>query len=506
MDLKAFKSGTDIRGFAADGFENEELFLSDSVVKSIAASFADRLSESTGKTASELKISVGHDSRVSAQRIKTAVITALSSKGVNVIDCSLASTPAMFMSVLGLKCDGAIQITASHHPWERNGLKFFTPSGGLEGEDISDLLIRAESQNSDEFKADLSKVTVTDYMSAYASDLRELIKKGVGSEDYEKPLKGFKIIVDAGNGVGGFYAENVLKPLGADTEGSCYLEPDGMFPNHIPNPENPTAMKSVTEATLRSHADLGIIFDTDVDRAGCVDKNGDEINRNSLIALASAIALSGSTGGVIVTDSVTSDGLKEFIESIGGEHYRFKRGYKNVINKQIELNNSGKYCPLAIETSGHAAFKENYYLDDGAYLMTKIVIFMAKNGGVEAIQKILSSLKQPVESVELRFGIKCADFKAYGESVLKELEAWAQKQPGLTVAPDNRDGIRVSADKEHGDGWFLLRLSVHDPVMPYNAESNSEGGVKKITETFYSFISKMESLDNTSVKDYLNIK
>ena len=180
MDWKAFKSGTDIRGFAADGFENEELFLSDSVVKSIAASFADRLSESTGKTTSELKISVGHDSRVSAQRIKTAVITALSSKGVNVIDCSLASTPAMFMSVLGLKCDGAIQITASHHPWERNGLKFFTPSGGLEGEDISDLLIRAESQNPDEFKADLSKVTVTDYMSVYASDLRELIKKGVG--------------------------------------------------------------------------------------------------------------------------------------------------------------------------------------------------------------------------------------------------------------------------------------------------------------------------------------
>ena len=295
-----------------------------------------------------------------------------------------------------------------------------------------------------------------------------------------------------------------MKPLGADTDGSCYLEPDGMFPNHIPNPENPTAMKSVTEATLKSGADLGIIFDTDVDRAGCVDKNGDEINRNSLIALASAIALSGSTGGVIVTDSVTSDGLKEFIESIGGEHYRFKRGYKNVINKQIELNNSGKYCPLAIETSGHAAFKENYYLDDGAYLMTKIVIFMAKNGGVEAIQKILSSLRQPVEAVELRFGITSADFRAYGESVLKELEVWAQKQPGLTVAPDNRDGIRVSADKDCGNGWFLLRLSVHDPVMPYNAESNSAGGAKKITETFYSFISKMDSLDKSAVEEYLN--
>lgn len=501
MSYKALKSGTDIRGFAADGFESEPLFLSDERVKKITLSFADLLCERTGKKYEELKISVGHDSRVSAERIKSAVITALTTKGVSVFDCALASTPAMFMSVLDLKCDGSVQITASHHPWERNGLKFFTPEGGLEGEDISVILEKAENQ-SDDFCADLTKVTPVDYMTDYAASLRKMIKDGVNAEDYEKPLKGFKIIVDAGNGVGGFYAADVLAPLGADVEGSQFLEPDGMFPNHIPNPENATAMASVCEATVKAQADLGIIFDTDVDRAGCVDRNGEEINRNSLVALASAIALDGQKG-VIVTDSVTSDGLREFIESLGGEHYRFKRGYKNVINKQIELNKAGKFCPLAMETSGHAAFKENYYLDDGAYLMTKIVIYMAKNGGVESIQKILSTLKQPKEAAELRFNIKCEDFKSYGAKVLDELVEYFSGKDGWKIADDNRDGIRVSADKENGDGWFLLRQSVHDPVMPYNVESNSEGGAKKITAAFYEFIKNKELLDLSAIENYL---
>lgn len=118
----------------------------------------------------------------------------------------------------------------------------------------------------------------------------------------------------AGNGAGGFYASQVLKPLGADVSGSQFLEPDGRFPNHIPNPENEDAMASVCSAVLEAKADLGIIFDTDVDRAGCVDAAGREINRNRLVALASAIVLEQYPGGTVVTDSITSDGLKVFIE------------------------------------------------------------------------------------------------------------------------------------------------------------------------------------------------
>lgn len=503
MSYKEFKSGTDIRGFGAEQFENEKLYLSDEMVKATALAFADWLKEKTGKTYAELTVSVGRDSRVSGPRIKKAVADCLTGLGVNVLDCGLASTPAMFMSTLDLKCDGAVQITASHHPWERNGLKFFTPESGLDGDDIAVLLAAAEKADILEIKADASKLTEVDYMTTYAEHLRDMIKKGVNAENYEKPLAGFKIIVDAGNGVGGFYAADVLEPLGADITGSQFLEPDGMFPNHIPNPENAQAMESISAATVNSKADLGIIFDTDVDRAGCVDRDGEEINRNRLVALASYIAMEGKSGGVIVTDSVTSDGLKEYIEALGGEHYRYKRGYRNVINKQIELNNEGRFCPLAMETSGHAAFKENYYLDDGAYLMTKIVILLARDKSGNAIQNILAPLKMPVEAKELRFNIQLDDFRPYGEKVIEELEKYFEGRDGWKIADDNREGMRISADKNNGNGWLLLRLSVHDPVMPFNIESNEQGGAMKIAKEFYEFIKNYSDLDITPIENYI---
>lgn len=166
-------------------------------------------------------------------------------------------------------------------------------------------------------------------MKDYAKRLRDMICKEVNAADYNKPLKGFHIVVDAGNGAGGFYAKDVLRPLGADTSGSQFLEPDGMFPNHVPNPEDEAAMQSVCRAVMNAKADLGVIFDTDVDRGGAVGADGREINRNRLVAIASAIALEGNGGGTVVTDSITSSGLKEFIENtLGGVHCRFKRGYK----------------------------------------------------------------------------------------------------------------------------------------------------------------------------------
>lgn len=323
------------------------------------------------------------------------------------------------------------------------------------------------------------------------------IKEEVNAEDYDHPLKGFKIVVDAGNGAGGFYADKVLSVLGADTTGSRYLEPDGMFPNHIPNPEDATAMASICEAVKEANADLGVIFDTDVDRGGAVDSKGNEINRNRLVAVAAAIALEGNEGGTVVTDSITSSGLKEFIENtLGGQHYRYRRGYKNVIDKALELNAQGINCPLAIETSGHAAMKENYFLDDGAYLCTKIIIKAAqlRKEGKE-LDELTAALKEPVESKEVRFKILESDFRACGEKIINDLTAYAMAQNGWNVANDNREGIRVSFDKDNGDGWFLLRLSVHDPIMPLNIESDSVGGVDIIYNKLNEFLKTTSGLE-----------
>ena len=262
-----------------------------------------------------------------------------------------------------------------------------------------------------------------------------------------------------------------------------------MFPNHIPNPEDKTAMQSICNAVLAAKADLGIIFDTDVDRAGCVGADGTEINRNRLIALSAYIACDGKKDAVIVTDSVTSDGLKTYLEDeLGCKHYRYRRGYKNVINKAIELTEKGEFCPLAIETSGHAALQENYFLDDGAYLVTKIVIELAKG---KKLEKITETLKTPVEEKEIRFNIKAQDFKSYGLMVIDKLNEFALSRLEYKVADDNREGIRVSTK----NGWFLLRLSVHDPVMPMNFESDVIGGIEEDIAQIKDFFTQFDELD-----------
>lgn len=492
MKLGFLKSGTDIRGSAVETEQNPSYDLTDEAVKRFTAGFVDFLKRKTGKQT--LVISVGHDSRISAERISRAVKTELSAYGIRILDCGLCSTPAMFMTTVEKGCDGAVQITASHHPWDRNGLKFFTRDGGLEGSELDEIIAFAEA-NEPKGK-DIKNVEAVDFLSDYSAILREMIKKGVNAENYDKPLDGFRIIVDAGNGAGGFYAYDVLKPLGADIAGSQFLEPDGMFPNHVPNPENAAAMASACEATVKSGADLGVIFDTDVDRAGCVDKSGLEINRNRLVALASAIALENNAGGTVVTDSVTSSGLTDFINNtLGGRHLRFKRGYKNVIDEAIRRNKNGENAPLAIETSGHAAFRENYFLDDGAYLVTKIIILAARlrKEGRE-LSTVISSLKEPAEAQEIRLNILCENFREYGQRVIRELTEYAEKTDGWLLADDNYEGVKVSFDRDNGNGWFLLRLSVHDPVMPLNIESDEKGGNEIIIGKVRSFLSRYESL------------
>ena len=492
MDYLKFKSGTDIRGIASEGVENEHINLTDDAIMAMTKGFLLLLEEKLNKSASDMKISVGHDSRISAERIKNAVIEVMVDAGVSVVDCSLSSTPAMFMTTVDINCDAAVQITASHHPFNRNGLKFFTKDGGFEGSDITKILTHANNGSSPK-SAEGGSVEKFNFMKRYAEILRNYIIEGTGEQ---KPLENFRIVVDAGNGAGGFYATDVLAPLGADITGSQFLEPDGMFPNHIPNPEDKIAMKSISDATVKNNADLGVIFDTDVDRSSCVDSRGFEINRNRIVALAASLALENCEGGTIVTDSVTSSGLKEFIENdLKGHHYRYRRGYKNVIDEAIRLNNEGIKTPLAIETSGHAAFMENYFLDDGAYLITKIIIKAAnlKKQG-KTIDELIKSLKEPKDIAEYRFKILTDDFKAYGKEVINNLEEYA-KQQNWDIADDNREGIRVSLL----GGWFLLRLSVHDPIMPLNIESDEAGGVEKIVKELKKFLNTCTKLDISSL-------
>ena len=493
MDWKKLKSGSDVRGKAV----GEDAVITCAVARALGMAFARRIAEQKGRATSDITIALGRDSRITGETLLEATADGISRAGGRVLDFGLCTTPAMFMSIItpGFEPDGAIMITASYHPWDRNGLKFFTAQGGIEGHDVEEILEAA--QKLDPLACPVSgKIEKKAFLPVYTEQLIQRIRQGLHSSE-EKPLKGIHIVVDAGNGAGGFYAE-MLKRLGADTSGSQFLNPDGMFPNHIPNPENPEAISSLRSAVIQSCADLGVIFDTDCDRAAVADSDGREINRNRLIALISGILLEKKKGLTIVTDSVTSSGLKKYIESRGGIHYRFKRGYRNVIDEAIRLNQEGKDCPLAIETSGHAALKENYFLDDGMYLVTVLIVkaMQLKQEG-KSLGSLIADLPEPVESTEIRLNITDAAFFKKGSECIQKVVEKGEKDPAWHIAEDNREGIRVSFDlaNRKDSGWFLLRLSVHDPVLPLNCESDVPGGVKEMLSSLAEVLRKIDGID-----------
>ena len=482
-------SGTDLRGRAL----GDDAKLTPDIARRVGKAFAAYLTEvNSGKP----KVYIGRDSRLSGPDILDACAEGLRCGGAQVVKVGLCTTPAMFMTLItdGWGGDGAVMVTASHMPSEMNGLKMILPSGGLDHSQLERIVELAGSDR--DLAAPGGNISTADFLPAYKNLLRKRIADGLGT-DAEKPLKGLHVVVDPGNGAGGFYA-GFMEEMGASIEGSVNLEPDGAFPVHIPNPEDPTAMRMVSEATVKAGADLGVIFDADCDRAAIVDPDGREINRNRLIALISAVLLNQKKGLSIVTDSVTSTGLRLFIEKHGGEQYRYKRGYRNVIEEARRLNARGFDCPLAIETSGHAALKENHFLDDGMYLVTVLICeaMRLKQQG-RTLGSLIEDLKEPVESAELRLKILDEDFRKTGQNVIDQVTESAASTPGWNIAPDNREGIRITFDlhNEKESAWFLLRLSVHDPVMPINLESDVPGGCLYMAKGLLDILKKIPGLD-----------
>lgn len=489
------KSGTDIRGraIASDG---KPAVLTERAVRDLAAAFALWISERSGKP--RCKIAIGRDSRLTGQAFTSAIISALRNCGLEIFDCGLFSTPAAFLVTQfpSMAVDGSIMITASHHPKDINGLKFFTPEGGVNSEQLDEIVELASSGKRMK-PGSLSTVVRRDFMRLYCDSLTETIRKGTG---LFLPLKGMKIAVDAGHGAGGFFATRILQPLGADISPSQFLEPDGNFPAHAPNPENAEAMDSLKNRVTETGADIGIIFDADVDRCAVVTADGTEVNRCRLIALAAAMILPEHPGATIVTDSVTTEGLRKFIESRGGVQKRFKRGYRNVIDEAKRLCDNGTDAPLAIESSGHAAFKEHYFLDDGAYFIVKILIEFAKlRRKGKDLTDLISELETPLEEADIRLSFDSDDWKSIAEKIITRLKGMSERM--LKISSDNYEGVRAYVS--HADAYFIVRTSVHDPVLPIYIESNKTGGVVKTARLLYSFLNGFVGLDTSPLFDFI---
>ena len=277
MDWMKLKSGSDVRGTAV----GENTNLTPHIATCLGMAFANFLAERLNKPVSEVTVAIGRDSRISGPALLAATAEGVAKAGASVLNFGMCSTPAMYMSIItpGFEPDGSVMITASHHPFDKNGLKFFVEEGGLDGKQVGTLIEMASGYEPEDM-AMAGTITEKPFLPTYKELLAARIRKGLNT-DVAKPLLGLHVVVDAGNGAGGFYAE-LMEELGAWIEGSQFLEPDGMFPNHVPNPENAQAMASISEAVKKAGADLGVIFDTDCDRAAVVDADGGEINREKI--------------------------------------------------------------------------------------------------------------------------------------------------------------------------------------------------------------------------------
>ncbi|GER39190.1 phosphoglucosamine mutase [Striga asiatica] len=496
--IRRLQNGSDVRGVAVHGEKGRPVDLTPAAVEAIAESFGEWVAAAAVEEGS-VRVSVGRDPRVSGPMLSVAVFAGLGRAG-----CAM---------------------TASHLPYTRNGLKFFTRKGGLTSTQVEEICDKAAQKYANRQAKLWTALRVepkrVNFMSAYAEHLRNIIKQ--------------KIIVNAGNGSGGFFTWDVLDRLGADTFGSLYLNPDGMFPNHIPNPEDKTAMSVTRSAVLDNRADLGVVFDTDVDRSGVVERDGNPINGDRLIALMSAIVLKEHPSTTVVTDARTSMALTRFINKKGGKHCLYRVGYRNVIDKGVTLDRDGVETHLMMETSGHGALKENHFLDDGAYMVVKIIIEMVRmklEGSDEGIGSLIKDLGESLESAELRMNILSEPrfAKAKGVEAIEEfknyieqgkLEGWELDSCGDCwvsegcLVDSNNSPAAIDAymyrakvsSAEHGEiGWIHLRQSIHNPNIAVNFQSTIQGGCKTMTralrEKFLSPSGLDKILDTSQIDEY----
>ena len=402
-------------------------------------------------------------------------------------------------------------VTASHLPPDRNGFKFFSelaPSGFSKNQiqalgDVAQRCVAECLENNAWPILGTRTMPFTrqvDWMPIYADSLKRAIFSNTAGivRNEAEPLAGLKIVLNPGNGAGGFF-QDVLDSLGADVSASVHLDADGSFPNGVPNPETKSMLQQTILACNEAQADLGIMLDTDADRCGFVTpriiekdtsrkSDYEALNRNRLIALLAVVFSQEKPGCAVVTDSVTSEGLSKFLnDQLGLKHVRFIKGYANVISKARELTDSGSMdAELAIETSGHCAMRENGYLDDGTYTAVKIVSLLARERASDVFKEkslldLIADMEELDEVCELRMTTKDSSLesmRAVFDVCVNEIIRHCESSQVWRLDNENLEGIRIRFGSQ--GQFFMLRQSLHDPIVSLQIEAQSKSEAREM--------------------------
>ncbi len=424
--------------------------------------FVHDLGRATGTYGKEhgVKVmTVGRDCRLSSEEYQGALIGGLRTAGIDVIDIGLCATPMLYYSIRHLKTDGGVMVTGSHNPPEFNGFKICVGPDTIHGEDIQKLRIIMEA-------------------GGYASGSGSLERRDV-AEEYREYLfnhvtiqGGLNVVVDAGNGVGGFFAVPLLERFGCVVT-PLYCDMDGRFPNHFPDPTVETNLTELIRLVKEKQADIGLAYDGDADRIGVITDTGEIVRGDVLLLLFSRAILKENPGATIIGEVKCSQTLYDDIARKGGRGIMWKAGHSLIKGK---MKKEGAL--LAGEMSGHIFFADRYFgYDDAIYASVRLLEILSQTG--QKLSELLSDVPQTFSTPEIR--VDCSDDIKF-QVVEKVKNRFAADYEVIDI-----DGVRVQFD----DGWGLVRASNTQPVLVLRFESKTEEGLTAIQSRVESVLKEI---------------
>jgi phosphomannomutase / phosphoglucomutase len=385
---------------------------------------------------------VGRDCRESGPRFARQMTSGLTSVGIDVVDVGIVPTPLVYFAAATLEMDGLCVITGSHNPPEYSGLKVGVGRATLHGQEIQELRQLVESGK---FASGQGSVRSHDIVTPYRNHVKGNLR--LGDRD-------LKVVVDAGNGTGGVVAVPLFQALGLEVV-PLFIEMDGRFPNHHPDPTVEKNLQALKEKVLEVGADLGVAYDGDADRVGAVDEKAQVLWGDQLMILFSRALLEEQPGAAIVGEVKCSMTLYDDIARRGGRPIMWKAGHSLIKAKMKEEG-----ALLAGEMSGHIFFADRWFgFDDGIYSSARLLELLSRTSA--PLSTLLADVPSTYASPEIR--VECPEDKKF-EVVKRAQEFFSSRYQAVTV-----DGVRVTFP----DGWGLVRASNTQPLLVLRFEATT---------------------------------
>jgi phosphomannomutase/phosphoglucomutase len=392
-------------------------------------------------------VAVGRDNRLSSPDLQAAAIEGLLSTGCRVYDVGQLPTPAFYFSVLHCKADGGVMVTASHNPPSYNGFKLRLGEAAVFGQEIQKIASIIESRDFAEGKGSRdAREIIDEYLAAIRARIR--LKRRL------------KVVADAGNGTAGPLVKRLLTDLGCDLV-DLYCEPDGTFPNHLPDPTIDENVAELGARVREAGADAGVAYDGDADRLGAVDEQGGVVRGDQLLALFAGEVLARNQAPVVF-DVKCSEALIETVTRSGGTPVMWKTGYPNIQARMKEVQ-----APVGGEMSGHFYFMDDYFgFDDGIFASCRLLQLLSRTD--RPFSALVKTLPFYWSTPEIR--AECTEAEKF--NIVRDLK----EQFGRQYQTVDIDGIRIRFD----DGWALIRASNTQPILVLRFEAKTRERMQEI--------------------------